>query len=155
MGLISLAKRIASALSAGRFHFHNLTTNPKLYISHGAIELAWALILAIVRNVPAEIASLKSGGWQISVGGDLQGKTIGILGLGNIGARIARIADAFGMNILAWSQNLTRESAEKHGAHLVSKEELFRAADIVTIHLVLSPRTRGFVGATELGLSCH
>ena len=122
------------------------------YTSHGAIELTWALILAILRNIPAEFASLRKGQWQISVGGDLEGKTIGLVGLGNIGARIAKIAHAFGMNVLAWSQNLTRESAEEHGALLVSKEELFRAADIVTIHLVLSPRTKGIVGATELGL---
>jgi phosphoglycerate dehydrogenase-like enzyme len=122
------------------------------YVSNGAIELTWALILAIVRNIPAEFASLQSGHWQTSIGGDLEGKTIGLVGLGNIGARIGKIAHAFGMNIVAWSQNLTRESAEKHGALLVSKEELFRAADIVSIHLVLSRRTIGIVGATELGL---
>ncbi len=115
--------------------------------------MTWALILAMLRNVPAEFASLRSGRWQTSVvGGDLEGKTIGLLGLGNIGARIAKIAQAFGMKIHAWSQNLTRESAEQHGAVLVSKEELFRTADIVTVHLVLSPRTKGIVGAKELGL---
>ncbi len=85
------------------------------YSSHGAIELTWALILAIVRNVPAEFMSLRTGRWQISVGGDLEGRTIGVLGLGNIGAKIAGIARAFGMNVLAWSQNLTREMAEQHG----------------------------------------
>src|ERR1700730_5251701 len=87
------------------------------YTSHGAIELTWALILALLRNIPAEFASVRKAEWQTSVGGDLDGKTIGIVGLGNIGARIAKIAHAFGMNILAWSQNLTPESAEKHGAH--------------------------------------
>ena len=81
----------------------------------------------MIRNIPAEFASVQRGEWQISVGGDLEGKTIGLVGLGNIGARIAKIAHAFGMNVLAWSQNLTRESAEEHGAHLVSKDELFRA----------------------------
>src|ERR1700720_4421404 len=84
------------------------------YTSHGAIELTWGLILAILRSVPAELASVQRGQWQISVGGDLQGKTIGLVGLGNIGARIAKIAHAFGMNILAWSQNLTHESAKEH-----------------------------------------
>jgi phosphoglycerate dehydrogenase-like enzyme len=122
------------------------------YSAHGAIELTWALILAILRNIPAEVASLRTGQWQVSVGGDLEGKIIGLVGLGNIGARIAKIALAFGMKVIAWSQNLTRESAEKHGALLVSKEELFRTADIVTIHLVLSPRSKGIVGASELGL---
>jgi phosphoglycerate dehydrogenase-like enzyme len=121
------------------------------YSSHGAIEMTWALILAMLRNVPGEFASVQKGQWQIAVGGDLAGKTIGVVGLGGIGARIAKIAHAFGMNIVAWSQNLTRESAEKHGAHLVSKEELFRTADIVTIHLVLSARTKGIIGAAELG----
>ena len=106
----------------------------------------------MVRNVPAEIASIRGGGWQISVGGDLEGKTIGVVGLGRIGARIATIARAFGMNVVAWSQNLSRETAEQHGARLVGKEDLFRGADIVTIHLVLSPRTKGIVGGSELEL---
>jgi phosphoglycerate dehydrogenase-like enzyme len=122
------------------------------YSAHGAIEMTWALILAMLRNIPAEFASVQSGQWQTSLGADLAGKTIGLLGLGTIGAKIAEIARAFGMNIIAWSQNLTRESAEKHGALLVSKEELFRTADIVTVHLVLSPRSKGIVGAAELGL---
>jgi phosphoglycerate dehydrogenase-like enzyme len=122
------------------------------YSAHGAIELTWALILAIVRNLPAELASLRAGQWQISVGADLKGKTIGVVGLGSIGAKIARIALAFGMNVLAWSQNLTRETAEQHGARLVGKEELFRDADIVTVHLVLSRRTEGIIGAPELNL---
>ena len=122
------------------------------YSSHGAIEITWALILALLRNIPAEFASVQAGQWQTSVGGDLDGKTIGLVGLGNIGAKIAQIAQAFGMKIVAWSQNLTHESAEKHGAILVSKEELFRTADIVTVHLVLGPRTKGIVGAAELGL---
>jgi phosphoglycerate dehydrogenase-like enzyme len=130
---------------------HGITVCHTGYSSHGAIEITWALILAMLRNVPAEFASVQKGQWQISVGGDLAGKTIGVVGLGSIGARIAKIAHAFGMNIVAWSQNLTPESAEKHGAHLVSKEELFRTADIVTIHLVLSARTKGMIGATEFG----
>ena len=133
-------------------HEQGITVCGTGYSSHGAIELTWALILAIVRNVPAEIASLRAGQWQISVGADLKGKTIGVVGLGNIGAKIARIALAFGMNVLAWSQNLTRETAEQHGARLVGKEELFRHADIVTVHLVLSRRTEGIIGASELNL---
>jgi phosphoglycerate dehydrogenase-like enzyme len=128
---------------------HGITVCYTGYSSHGAIEMTWALILAMLRNVPAEFASVQKGQWQIAVGGDLAGKTIGVVGLGSIGARIAKIAHAFGMNIVAWSQNLTRESAEKQGAHLVSKEELFRTADIVTIHLVLSARTKGIIGSAE------
>lgn len=118
--------------------------------SHGTAELTWALILALVRNLPAESASVRSGGWQVTVGGDLEGRTIGILGFGKIGTRIAKIASAFGMHSLAWSPNLTSEAAERDGARLASKEQLFRDADIVTLHLVLSSRTKGIVGATEL-----
>ena len=122
------------------------------YTPHAAAELTWALILALVRHVPAEAASLRSGRWQVSVGGDLAGKTMGVLGLGRIGARIAQVACAFGMEVFAWSQNLTSEMAREHGARLVTKQELFRAADILTIHLVLSPRTKGIAGAAELQL---
>jgi phosphoglycerate dehydrogenase-like enzyme len=122
------------------------------YSAHGAIEHTWALILALLRHIPAEFASVQRGEWQISIGGDLDGKTMGLVGLGSIGAKIAKIAHAFGMNVLAWSQNLTREVAEEHGALLVSKEELFSISDIVSIHLVLSPRTKGIVGQTEIGL---
>ena len=86
---------------------HGITVCYTGYSSHGAIEMTWALILAMLRNVPAEFASVQKGQWQISVGGDLAGKTIGVVGLGGIGARIAKIAHAFEMNIVAWSQNLT------------------------------------------------
>jgi phosphoglycerate dehydrogenase-like enzyme len=122
------------------------------YRANGAIEMTWALILALLRNIPAEFASVQAGQWQTSVGGDLDGKTIGLVGLGNIGGKIAKIAQAFGMKTIAWSQNLSLESADKHGATLVNKDELFRIADIVTVHLVLSQRTKGIVGAAELGL---
>jgi phosphoglycerate dehydrogenase-like enzyme len=122
------------------------------YSSHGAIEMTWALILAMLRNVPAEFASVQRGQWQTSIGGDLKGKTLGLVGLGNIGASMAKIAQAFGMKVLAWSQNLTLESAEKQGAQLVSKEELFSTADIISVHLVLSQRSRGIVAAAEFGL---
>jgi phosphoglycerate dehydrogenase-like enzyme len=122
------------------------------YSSEPTIEFTWALILASVRHIPSENASLRAGGWQRSIGEDLSGKTLGVLGLGNIGAEVARIGLAFGMKIVAWSQNLTSAAAEAAGARLVSKDDLFREADIVTIHLVLSKRTRGLVGAHELGL---
>ena len=122
------------------------------YSSTPTIELTWALILASARHLAAENASLRSGGWQRHVGDDLAGKTLGVLGLGNIGGAVARIGKAFGMEVIAWSQNLTKEGAAEVGAKLVSKEELFRQADILTIHLVLSGRTRGLVGAAELAL---
>ena len=120
------------------------------YRSTPTIEFTWALILASARNIVAESNSVRSGGWQTSVGMDLHGKTLGILGLGRIGSAVARIGRDFGMNLIAWSQNMTSESAQAAGAVLVSKDQLFEQADILTIHLVLSDRTRGLVGSAEL-----
>jgi phosphoglycerate dehydrogenase-like enzyme len=120
------------------------------YDSSPTVELTWALILASARHIVAENASLRSGGWQRAIGDGLRGKTLGVVGLGNIGSEIARVGLAFGMEVIAWSQNLTPEKAEAQGVRLASKDELFQRADIVTIHLVLSRRTRGLVGAAEL-----
>jgi phosphoglycerate dehydrogenase-like enzyme len=122
------------------------------YASAPTIELTWALILASARHIVSENASLRAGGWQRAIGADLRGKTLGVLGLGNIGAEVARIGLAFGMSVIAWSQNLTQEKALAAGAALVSKEDLFRQSDILTIHLVLSARSRGLVGAPDLAL---
>jgi phosphoglycerate dehydrogenase-like enzyme len=120
------------------------------YDARPTIEMTWALILASARQVALENAHLRAGGWQRTVGDSLHGKTLGLLGLGNIGSEVARIGIAFGMEVIAWSQNLTAARAQTCGARLVSKEELFRNADILTIHLVLSQRTKGLVGAAEL-----
>jgi phosphoglycerate dehydrogenase-like enzyme len=120
------------------------------YGSEPTIEFTWALILASARNIVAENNSVRSGGWQQTVGTDLHGKTLGVLGLGRVGSQVARIGSAFGMRLLAWSQNMTAEAAGAAGATLVSKEQLFEQADILTIHLVLSRRTRGLVGTAEL-----
>jgi phosphoglycerate dehydrogenase-like enzyme len=116
------------------------------------VELTWALILASARHIVSENASLGEGGWQRHVGDDMAGRTLGLLGLGNIGAAVARIGKAFDMNVIAWSQNLAAERAADFGAVRVSKEELFRQADVVSIHLVLSHRTRGLVGAADFSL---
>jgi phosphoglycerate dehydrogenase-like enzyme len=121
------------------------------YRSDPTIEFTWALILASARNIVSENNAVRSGGWQRTVGADLHGKTLGVLGLGRIGSRVARIGSAFGMKLIAWSQNMTPETAKTAGASLVSKEQLFEEADILTIHLVLSSRTRGLVGAADLG----
>ena len=122
------------------------------YTSTPTIELTWALILASARNLIAENTSLRGGGWQQSVGDDIAGRTLGVLGLGNVGGAVAQIGNAFGMKVIAWSQNLTIDRAAEVGATLVSRDEVFREADVVTIHLVLSGRTRGLVGAAELAL---
>src|SRR5271169_6792864 len=122
------------------------------YASAPTIELTWALILGSARNLVAENTSLRGGGWQQSVGDDMAGQTLGVLGLGNIGGAVARIGNAFGMKVIAWSQNLTSERAAEVGAMLVAKDELFQEVDVVSIHLVLSGRTRDLVGAAELAL---
>lgn len=119
-------------------------------VPHPTSELTWALILSLVRRIPQESASLKAGGWQVGLGGGLHGRVLGILGLGRLGAAVAHVAKAFGMEVIAWSQNLTEERAAAHGARLVSKDELFARSDVLTIHLALSERTRGIVGAAEL-----
>jgi phosphoglycerate dehydrogenase-like enzyme len=120
------------------------------YRSDPAIEFTWALILASARHIVTESNSVRSGGWQKTVGTDLRGKTLGVLGLGRIGSEVARIGRAFGMNLIAWSQNMTPQAAEAAGATLVSKNQLFEQADFLTIHLVLSSRTSGLIGAAEL-----
>jgi phosphoglycerate dehydrogenase-like enzyme len=116
------------------------------------VELTWALILGLARHVTAENRVLREGGpWQSTVGQDLHGRTLGLLGLGRIGARVAAVGAAFGMDVLAWSQNLTAERAADAGAQLAeSKEDLLRRSDVVSVHLVLSDRTRGLLGEPEL-----
>jgi phosphoglycerate dehydrogenase-like enzyme len=116
-------------------------------------ELTWALILALVRHVPREDRATREGRWQETLGTTLKGRTLGVLGLGQLGSRVARVGKAFEMDVIAWSQNLTAERAAAVGATLAgSRDEVLGGADIVTIHLVLSDRTRGLVGARELGL---
>lgn len=122
------------------------------YAAHGAAEATWALILGLLRHIPAEVNSLRADGWQVAIGGDLERRTIGLVGLGNLGQRVGAVAKAFGMNAIAWSQNLTADKAAAAGVRMVTKDELFRQADIVTIHLVLSPRSRGIVTAHDIGL---
>jgi D-3-phosphoglycerate dehydrogenase len=110
------------------------------------------LMLELTRRIGYEHGRLKAGAfWQDTVGLDLEGLTLGVIGLGKLGARMTHLAKAFGMNVVAWSQNMTPEKAREHGADYVSKEELFRQADFVTVHVQLSDRTRGLVGAKEIG----
>jgi phosphoglycerate dehydrogenase-like enzyme len=115
-------------------------------------ELTWALILSLVRHVPAEDASLRDGGWQHTVGFGLRGRVLGVVGLGHLGKQVAAVGGAFGMQVLAWSQHLTVQAASAAGVTAASKDELFDAADVVTIHYKLSPRSEGIVGAREIGL---
>ncbi len=117
-----------------------------------APELTWALLLAFARKVPFEDRRLRAGNWQSTVGFELSGKTLGVLGLGKIGSKIAGYGKAFGMDVVAWSPNLTEETAAAAGARKVSKEALFREADVVSVHVRLSERSRGLVGEAELRL---
>ncbi len=123
--------------------------------SHGGavLELTWGLIFAVMRHVPEEDRAIREGRWQVTVGRTVGGKTMGIVGLGRLGARMAKLAQAFGMDVIAWSSNLRPERAAEVGdVRAVTKEELFRHSDVITVQLALSDRTRGIVGAEELAL---
>ena len=121
-------------------------------VSNATPELAWGLMIATVRHLACEDRRMREGGWQSTTGLILAGKTLGLLGLGRIGKRMAEYAKVFGMDVIAWSQNLTAEAAAEVGVRRVEKDELFAQADVVSIHLQLSDRSRGLVGAHELGL---
>lgn len=122
------------------------------YLSHPTAEHTWALILAAARNLPAEERAVRDGKWQHSIGMGLHGKTLGLIGLGRLGSRVAEIGLVFGMNVIAWSQNLTAARAAEHGVTAVPRDDLLRSADVISIHLVLSRRTRGLLGPAELAL---
>ena len=119
---------------------------------HPTPEMTWGLILALARHIPFEHGQMQKGKWQTTVGRTLNGSTLGLLGLGRLGSQVAHYGKAFGMNLIAWSQNLTEERAAEQGAKRVEKDELFSQADFISIHLVLSERTRALVGKHELGL---
>lgn len=113
-------------------------------------ELAIGLMIALMRDIPRQSRSMEDGGWQTFAGSDLAGKTMGLLGLGKLGGAVARVANAFDMKVIAWSQNLTDERAAECNATRVDKDTLFKDSDVISIHLVLSDRSRGLVGAEQL-----
>ncbi len=119
---------------------------------YATAELTFGLVLALARQIVAHHNSVQSGGWQIALGHDVRGKTLGVIGLGNLGAQVAGFGKAFGMNVIGWSQNLTDEAAAKAGARRVSKEEMFRTADYISVHYKLSARSKGIVGAADIAL---
>jgi phosphoglycerate dehydrogenase-like enzyme len=143
-----------AALDLGAAHERGITVCGTASRSEPPAELTWALILGLARHVISESAALRSNGpWQSTVGIDIHGRTLGLLGLGNIGSRVARVGNAFGMRVVAWSQNLTAERAAAAGVELAtSKEALLAQSDFVSIHLMLSARTRGLLGASDLRL---
>jgi phosphoglycerate dehydrogenase-like enzyme len=147
--LVTTGMRNASIdLDAAREH--GVTVSGTGFLLSATAELTWALILAVTRHVCQEDAAVRAGGWQHTIGPELAGRTLGLVGLGRQGSAVAKVGRAFGMELIAWSQNLTPERAAEAGAEAVAKEELFRRADVVSIHVVLSDRTRGLVGAAEL-----
>jgi len=121
-------------------------------VGEGPTELTWGLIIGLLRHIPAEDQQTRQGKWGTEIGVGLKGKTLGLLGLGHIGSLMARVANAFDMRVIAWSQNLTPERAADCEATYVDKDALFRESDIVSIHVRLSDRTKGLVGARELAL---
>lgn len=133
---------------------HGVTVCGTASSSTPPVELTWALLLGLARGIVPEAEALRTGGpWQSTLGADLHGRTLGLLGLGKIGGRVAQVGRAFGMDVLAWSQNLTRERTDEVGATLAaSKEDLLASSDFVSVHLALGDRTRGLIGAAELTL---
>src|ERR1700732_1888938 len=130
--LIASTGTVNSSIDVAAAGDHGITIAHTGYRSDPTIECTWALILASARHIVTESNSVRSGGWQQTVGTDIREKTLGVLGLGNVGSQVARIGSAFGMNLIAWSQNMTPEAAKAAGAILVSKDQLFEQADIVT-----------------------
>ncbi len=144
---------MAAASESGVLVAHSDFANPRFAAVRDATpELAWGLMIATVRNLADEHRRMRDGGWQTSVGVTLSGKTLGLLGLGRTGKRMAEYGGVFGMEVIAWSQNLTEETAAASGVRRVEKAALFESSDVVSIHLVLSERTRGVVGEPELAL---
>ncbi|SEH00333.1 Phosphoglycerate dehydrogenase [Nonomuraea solani] len=149
--ITSGARNAAIDLAAARAH--GVTVCGTASGSAPPVELTWALILGLTRHLLPEATAFRSDGpWQSTIGGDLHGRTLGLLGLGKIGSRMAVIGRAFGMDVVAWSEHLTEERALECGARLVSKDALLAESDVVSVHLVLSDRTRGLVGERELSL---
>lgn len=149
--LVSTGERNA-AIDVAAANAQGVVVSSTGYLPQPTTEHTWALILAAARNLPVEERAVRDGGWQQTVGTSLHGKTLGVIGLGRLGASVAAIGRAFGMSVVAWSQNLTPERSAAEGATAVSKEDLLRTADVVSIHLVLSSRTRSLIGAGELAL---
>jgi phosphoglycerate dehydrogenase-like enzyme len=150
--LVTTGKRNASVdLEAAKAH--GVTVCATGGAGRSTADLAIGLMIALARHFREEFQAMRpGGGWQTTLGMDLEGKTLGVLGLGNLGAKVGRIGTAMGMKVVAWSENLTAELARERGAERVEKDELFKHSDAISIHLILSARTRGLVGARELAL---
>ena len=149
--LVTTGSRNA-AIDLGACAEHGVVVSGTRGVAHGAAELTWALILAASRHLEEEVSNVRAGRWMTTVGRDLRGSRLGVIGLGRQGRQVARVGLAFGMDVVAWSEHLTRERCAEVGVRLVTKDELLSTADFVTLHLVLSERTRGLIGERELAL---
>jgi phosphoglycerate dehydrogenase-like enzyme len=145
-GMRNASIDIESAIAGG------LTVCGTNTLGYPTAELTWALILGFARHLPQEVNSLAAKGWQTRVGTGVRGKTLGIIGFGRIGGDVAKVGQAFGMNVIAWSRSLTPEKAAEKGVECVTREELLKRSDVATIHLQLTKETRGLIGANELAL---
>ena len=141
-----------AAIDVGAAHARGVVVSGTDAPGIATAELAMALILGLSRHIPLEAQAMREGRWQTTVGRDVKGRTLGLIGLGRLGAQMAKYGHAFGMPVIAWSQNLTDAAAAQQGARRVDKSELFKTADIISIHTKLSPRTTGLVGPAELAL---
>ena len=141
-----------AAIDVGAAHARGVVVSGTDAPGIATAELAMALILGLSRHIPLEAQAMREGRWQTTVGRDVKGRTLGLIGLGRLGGQMAKYGHAFGMPVIAWSQNLTDAAAAQQGARRVDKSELFKTADIISIHTKLSPRTTGLVGPAELAL---
>jgi len=149
--LVTTGMRNAS-IDVGAANDFGITVCGTTGMSTGTSELAWGLILSLTRHIHTEDRRIREGRWQTTIGPSLEGHTLGLVGLGRLGANVARTGLSFGMDVIAWSQNLTEERCREAGARLVTKEELFSQSDVISVHYVLSPRSRGMIGASDLAL---
>ncbi|MEN1882666.1 D-2-hydroxyacid dehydrogenase family protein [Streptomyces mirabilis] len=143
---------VNAAIDLDAAHRLGITVCGTGYFSYPTVELTWGLILSAARLIPQQVDSVRRGGWQEGLGVSLRGATLGVLGLGRLGTAVAEIGRAFGMETIAWSKNLIPADAQAKGTTYVSRDELFTRSDVLSIHVVLSERTRGLVGERELGL---
>lgn len=150
--ILATGMRNARSLDLAACDELGITVSTTDALHQTTVEVTWALILSLTRNLPQETGSLRMGGWQQKLGKGLGGRTLGIVGLGNMGIPVSQIAKILGMKVIAWSRNLTPERAAPHGVECVSKEDLFRRSDVITLHLPHSDTTERTVGAAELAL---
>ncbi|MDN6666330.1 MAG: D-2-hydroxyacid dehydrogenase family protein [Brevibacterium sp.] len=148
--LLVTTGRVNASIDLDAARGHGITVCGTESTTSATPELTWGLILSVLRSIPSEDAELRSGGWQTTVGGDLCGRRLGVIGLGRLGTQVARVGAAFGMEVVAWSQNLDEAKASEVGVRAVTKSELFATSDVLTVHYQLSDRSRGLVSAEDL-----